>query len=170
MTTIVPLEKRQEPEPVQVADTAVERAAREHERLQSELQELVRQTCSVRHMQEPSRLHGEFRKLTSQVLQLQEDWQDHTKWVETEFLPYAAWYWGEEPELFAHIDHEYVLAHKMLDRFTEQLGRINGPLDPAEARRLTSYLLQAYAVLKNRMLEEEEIMQQLQDQSNRYDF
>ncbi|QJC50954.1 hypothetical protein HGI30_04845 [Paenibacillus albicereus] len=151
-------------------EIAVERASREQEKLQSELQALVRQTCSVRHLQEPAVLSREFRKLTSQVLQLQEDWHEHARWVETEFLPYVTWYWGEEPNLFALMDHEYGLADRCLERFHERLGHTAVPLAPEEARKLTSPLLQAYAVLKNRMLEEEELVQQLKDRSNRYDF
>ncbi|QGG55081.1 hypothetical protein [Paenibacillus sp. B01] len=170
MRTMAPQEERFATLTHPAPDIAVERASQEQERLHAELQALVRQTCSVRQAEEPARLSREFRKLTSQVLKLQEDWQAHSRWVETEFLPYVTWYWGEEPDLFALMDHEYELAERCLERFNERLGQAAVPLEPEDARKLTSHLLQAYAILKNRMLEEEELVQQLKDRSNRYDF
>lgn len=44
------------------------------------------------------------------------------------------------------------------------------PVSREEARRMVSYLLQAYAFLKNRFDEEEVIWVALTDRSNRYDY
>ncbi|MCD9020683.1 hemerythrin domain-containing protein [Cohnella silvisoli] len=151
-------------------ENAVVRAKQEHDLLKEELQDLYAQVCTVRSDEDEIRLNREIRQLNDSVKHFMKEWSDHTKWEESELFPYAAWYLGAEPDMFALMEQEYELAEQYIQAFLHTLDRAVIPVSHEEARKMASYLLQAYAFLKNRFQEEEEIMQSLTDRSNGYGF
>ncbi len=151
-------------------ETAVVRARQEHEELREALADMYEQVCLVRVGAEQNRLNRELRKLKELVKQFQVKWEAHIRWEENELFPYSAWYFGEDPDLFAYMEQEYELAEQYLQAFLHTLDRSVIPIAADEARRMTSYLMQAYAFLKNRFDEEEEILTALTDHSNGFDY
>ncbi|WP_164472654.1 hemerythrin domain-containing protein [Cohnella candidum] len=153
-----------------VLDTAVVRAKQEHDLLKRELQDIYDLACTVRSDMNVPRLNREIRELNENVKRFMAEWNIHVQWEENELFPYASWYLGGEPDLFALMEQEYELAEQFIRAFLHTLDRAVIPVPHDEAYRMASYLLQAYAVLKNRFVEEEEIMSALTDRSNRFDF
>jgi hypothetical protein len=142
----------------------------EHELLKQELQEIYSRACAVRSDYDVPRLNRKIRQLNEVVKQFMTEWHAHIEWEEAELFPYVTSYLGEEPDLFALMEQEYELAEQFICAFLQTLDRAVIPVPHDEAYRMASYLLQAYAVMKNRFIEEEEILLELTDHSNRYDF
>ncbi|WP_276358001.1 hemerythrin domain-containing protein [Cohnella caldifontis] len=138
--------------------------------LKAELRLLYAQACKVRTDGDAVRLNRQLRRLDQTVKQFLRDWNDHTRREAEDLFPYAAWYLGEDPELFAYLEQEDELAGQFIRAFLHALDRSVIPVQPEEARRMASYLLQAYAFLKNRFEEEEEMLDVLTDRSNRIDY
>lgn len=151
-------------------ENAVERARQEHEELREALVDMYEQVCLVRAGAEQNRLNRELRKLRELVKQFRTKWEAHIRWEESELFPYSAWYFGEDPDLFDYMEQEYELADQYLQAFLHTIDRSVIPIQAEEARRMTSYLMQAYAFLKNRFEEEEEILTALTDRSNSYNY
>lgn len=149
---------------------AVVRAKHEHDLLKEELQDIFAQACKVRNEADDIRRNREIRQLKDSVKHFVKQWSAHAKWEETELFPCAASYWGEEPDCFALMEQEYDLAEQYIRGFLHTVDRAVIPIPLDEARRMTSYLIQAYAVLKNRFCEEEEIIGLLTDRSNVYGY
>ncbi|WP_052476098.1 hemerythrin domain-containing protein [Cohnella kolymensis] len=152
-----------------IQDT-VQRAKQEHDLLKEELQDIYQQACIVRREQNEIRLNREMRQLKDSVTHFIKEWSAHTRWEESELFPFAANYWGEEPDLFALMEQEFELAEQFIRGFLQTLDRAVVLLPQEEARRMASYLIQAYAILKNRFSEEEEIILLLTDRSNSFAY
>ncbi|TJY41135.1 hemerythrin domain-containing protein [Cohnella pontilimi] len=150
-----------------VLQNALDRAKQEHELLKEELQDIFGQVCAIRSGQDEIRLNRQIGQLNDSVKHFMKHWGDHTSWEDREFFPYASWYLGTEPDCFALMEQEYELAEQYIRAFLQELQRSHIPIPREEARRMASYLIQAYAVLKNRFREEEEVMEELTDRSNR---
>jgi hypothetical protein len=101
---------------------------------------------------------------------LLKEWRAHIRREEEDLFPYAASYWGEAPELLHYMEQEDELAENYIRAFLHELSRSVIPVSREEARRMTSYLLQAYAFLKNRFDEEDDLLDSLTDRSNRTVF
>nr|WP_255807517.1 hemerythrin domain-containing protein [Cohnella mopanensis] len=142
-------------------ETCITRAKQEHDLLKEELQDIFEQACIVRSGVDESRLNREIVELNENVKHFMKDWNEHTLWEESELFPYAAWLLGSEPDLYALMEQEYELADRSIREFVQTLERTSLPIGREEACRMTSYLIQAYAILKNRFKEEEEIMLEL---------
>lgn len=172
MNTYAQLEHALPPADVRqlMLDLAVVRAKQEHDLLKEELQDIYARVCTIRRDKDEKRLNIELRHLNDCVQQFMKEWSAHTQWEETELFPYATWYLGAEPDLFTLMEQEYEIAEEFLLAFLHALDRSVFPIQHEEAYRMASYLLQAYAVLRNRFVEEEEIMLALTDRSNKYDF
>ncbi|TVY01971.1 hemerythrin domain-containing protein [Cohnella terricola] len=153
-----------------IIDSTVARAKQEHELLSEELREIYEQACTIRRGQDAKRLNREIRQLGDSVKHFLKHWTAHTQWEDDELFPSAASVLGAEPDLFSLMEHEYELAEQYIQAFTQLLEKAAAPIDQEEARKMTTYLIQAYAVLSNRFREEEEIMLELTDRSNAYGF
>ena len=151
-------------------ESSVARARQEHEALKDELRSIYDQACVVRNDSEEKRLNREIRQLHDCVKMFMRHWSAHTKWEDSELYPQAASYLGAEPDLFLLMEQEYELADQYLRTFLRALEKVEYPIGQEEARKMTSYLIQAYAVLNNRFREEDEIMLDLTDKSNAYGF
>jgi len=144
-----------------VLECSINRAKHEHGLLKEELQDIFEQACLVRKGKEESLLNREIIELNEHVKHFMKDWNEHTLWEKSELFPYAAWLLGAEPDLYSLMDHEYELAERSIQAFVQTLEKATFPIKQDEACRMTSYLIQAYAILKNRFQEEEEIMLEL---------
>lgn len=151
-------------------DSAMSRAAQEHELLKKDLQDIFSQACSVRIEKDIVRLGRELQHLKRTVKEFMKEWNEHTRWEEEELFPYAAAYLGEEPDLFDYMEQEYELAEHFVRAFLHELDRSVIPVGHEDAYRMASYLLQAYAFLKNRFDEEEDILASLADRSDRFGY
>ncbi|WP_372632465.1 hemerythrin domain-containing protein [Cohnella sp.] len=151
-------------------ESSVARARQEHEALKEELRSIYDQACNVRNDREEKRLNREIRQLHDCVKLFMKHWAAHTKWEDSELYPQAATYLGAEPDLFMLMEQEYELADQYLRTFMRSLEKAEYPIVREEACKMTSYLIQAYAVLNNRFREEDEIMLDLTDRSNAYGF
>jgi hypothetical protein len=151
-------------------ESSVARARQEHEALKEELRSIYDQACNVRNDREEKRLNREIRQLHDCVKLFMKHWAAHTQWEDSELYPQAATYLGAEPDLFMLMEQEYELADQYLRTFMRTLEKAEYPIGREEACKMTSYLIQAYAVLNNRFREEDEIMTDLTDRSNAYGF
>lgn len=113
---------------------------------------------------------SELRELRGKVAEFQKALVEHTNWEEEKMFPMAAWYFGEEPEQFTNMEQEHEIAEQFLQAYVGAVERITQPVERVEAHDMASYLLQAYAVLKNHFRQEEEIIAALEDRSNTYSF
>lgn len=144
--------------PRQWLDMAVIRAREENGQLKEELHDIYEQACEIRKQDDSDRLEERLQLLNETVQRFTRHWSEHSRWEESVLLPCVASYLDEDPNLFAYMEQENELAEPYLDAFREQLGRKPLPATREDAKRLTSNLLQAYAFLKNRVDEEEEIL------------
>lgn len=135
--------------------------------LKEELHVLYEQVCLVRNEADEERLNRNLRLLEQMVKHFLKGWNAHIRREENELFPYAASYWGEAPELLDYMEQDYELAENYIQAFLHELSRSVIPVSREEARRMTSYLLQAYAFLKNRFDEEDDLLDSLTDRSNR---
>lgn len=149
---------------------AVVRARQEHDALEEELADLYAQVCTVRKDDDILHLNDHIRVLNERVKHFMSEWSAHISWEKTELFPYAVWYLETEPDLFTLMEQDYGLAERFISSFLNTLEQSVLPISPDEAKALSSYLLQAYAFLKNRLNEEEEIIETLEDHSNVYSF
>lgn len=149
---------------------AVVRARQEHDALEAELADLYAQACTVRKDEDIVHLNANVRILNERVKHFMTEWSAHIEWEKTELFPYATWYLETEPDLFALMELDYGLAERFIGSFLNTLEQAVLPISPEEAKALSSRLLQAYACLKNRLNEEQEIIDTLEDHSNVYSF
>jgi hemerythrin-like domain-containing protein len=149
-------------------ENSVARAQQEHELLKQELRNIYEQACIVRNVPEDRRLNREIGQLHDIVKLFMRHWSAHTQWEDSELFPHAASYLGAEPDLFTLMEQEYELAEQYIRKFLQALDKSNLPMNREEARKIASYLIQAYAVLNNRFREEEEIMLELAERSKAY--
>ncbi|SFA97815.1 hypothetical protein SAMN05216312_102629 [Cohnella sp. OV330] len=149
---------------------AVVRARQEHDALEEELADLYAQVCTVRKDEDIVHLNANVRILNERVKHFMREWSAHIAWEKTELFPYAVWYLETEPDLFTLMEQDYGLAERFIGSFLNTLEQSVLPISPEEAKALSSYLLQAYAFLKNRLNEEEEIIDTLEDHSNVYSY
>lgn len=149
---------------------AVVRARQEHDELEEKLADLYAQVCTVRKDENIFHLNDHVRVLNERVKRFMTEWSAHISWEKTELFPYAVWYLETEPDLFTLMEQDYGLAERFIGSFLNTLEQAVLPISPEEAKALSSYLLQAYAFLKNRLNEEEEIIETLEDHSNVYSF
>lgn len=149
---------------------AVVRARQEHDALEEELADLYAQVCTVRKDEDILHLNDHVKVLNERVKHFMTEWSAHIAWEKTDLFPYAVWYLETEPDLFTLMEQDYGLAERFIGSFLKTLEQAVLPISPDEAKALSSYLLQAYAFLKNRLNEEEEIIETLEDHSNVYSF
>lgn len=170
-------EANRAPQPIEIdidrythLNEAVNRARQEHDALEAELADLYAQACTVRKDEDIVHLNANVRILNERVKHFMTEWSAHIEWEKTELFPYATWYLETEPDLFALMELDYGLAERFIGSFLNTLEQAILPISPEEAKALSSRLLQAYACLKNRLNEEQEIIDTLEDRSNVYSF
>ncbi|MFC4601287.1 hypothetical protein [Cohnella hongkongensis] len=151
-------------------EASVVRARQEHDALKEELRNIYERACAVRNDHEEKKRNREMRQLYDCVKLFMKHWIEHTRWEDAELFPQAASYLGAELDLFLLMEQEYELADQYLRVFLRLLEKAEHPIGREDARRMTAYLIQAYAVLNNRFREEDEIMLDLTDRSNAYGF
>jgi len=77
-------------------------------------------------------------------------------------LPRAASRLGAEPDLFELMEREYGCAERDFLTCIDVLESSPQPLRAEDAKRLSSCVIQAYAVMNGRLREEEEIIRELE--------
>ena len=152
-----------------ILEVTVVRAKQEHHHIKQQLQHIYSLACMARGEAQIPQLNIVLNRLNEEVRQLLDEWQTHNRWEKTELFPYASQYLGLEPDLFASIEKEYGLAEKSFRAYLQMASNVAVPVQHEEAYRMTSYVLHAYAVLNNRLEEEEEIMTAASDLSTRYE-
>lgn len=150
--------------------TTVSRAKHEHEQLRQQLQRIYELVCRARSEGDNEKLNASIRLMNEAVRKFLSGWQSHNRWERSELFPYVSCYLGLEPDLFASIDKEYGLADKYMNTYLAIASESQKQVQPEVVQRMTSYLLQAYAVLLNRLAEEEDILIAATDRSNKYDY
>ncbi|MCC3373559.1 hemerythrin domain-containing protein [Cohnella sp. REN36] len=151
-------------------EKAVVRARLDLETLKKELIEVYDKACIVRKDENINRLNQELHELNQTLKHFLRDWCNHNEWEETDLYPYAVWYFGEDPQLFDYMEQDHKMAELYIHAFLQTLNRTTVPVSQKTARRMASYLLQAYAFLKIKFKEEEDILTALEDHSNRFHF
>lgn len=151
-------------------ESSVARAKQEHEWLKEELGSIYDQACGVRRESDARGLDRKMRQLREGVKRFLKHWNEHTEWEDHELFPQAAYYLGAEPDTFVLMEQEYELAEQNIRIFLQALDRAVYPIGKEEARNMSAYLIQAYAMLNNRFREEDEMMAELANglQSPRY--
>ncbi|MBB6671760.1 hemerythrin domain-containing protein [Cohnella nanjingensis] len=144
----------------------VVRAKLERDLLEMELQDLYAQACTVRLDEDAARLNREIRELREAVRHFLAEWSAHVAWEQSELFPCAAWCLAEEPSLFASMKEDYRRAERFVRDFLHAMEQAPLPVSREQAKKLAAGLLQAYACLKNRLREEEEIVMSLEDRVN----
>lgn len=153
-----------------ILEVTVVRAKQEHHHIKQLLQHIYSLACTARGEAQIPRLNTILLQLSEEVRQLLDELQSHNRWEKTELFPYASQYLDLEPDLFASFEKEYGLAEKCIRAYLQMSSNVAVPIQHEEAYRMTSFILQAYAVLNNRLVEEEDIMKAATDQSNPYDY
>ncbi|MBB6676593.1 hemerythrin domain-containing protein [Cohnella lubricantis] len=150
---------------------AIDRLKAEHSRLSIALKRLYSDTCAVRGEENSYAINQLMIRLRSTVRQFKSQLASHSRWEESELIPLAVWYFGNDMDVFTLMEQEHVLAEHYIDAFLMQVDQPpERPIDHVEAQRLASYLLQAYAILTNHFKEEEDMLDAFADQSNGYGF
>lgn len=151
-------------------EKAVIRARLDLEALKEELSEVYDKACVIRKAENVGRLNQELLQLDQTVKHFLRDWCSHTEWEESELFPFAAWYLGEDPQLFDYMEQDHRLAEHYIRAFLQTLNRTLVPVSKEAAQRMASYLLLASAFLKTKFQEEEDILVALEDHSNQCHF
>ncbi|RKP52971.1 hypothetical protein D7Z26_14600 [Cohnella endophytica] len=149
-------------------EQAIERAKQERGVLNEELKAIYDQTCAVSNDKDTVSLNRDVELLTECVRHFIRDWSEYKSWEDAELFPHAALYLGVESDSFELMEREYELGERLLEACGHHLdGSLRVAATPENVRAVTSSLLQAYAFLKNRFREEEEMMEALEDQTDR---
>ncbi|THF81173.1 hemerythrin domain-containing protein [Cohnella fermenti] len=156
--------------PLYRLNDAIEKLKEEHALLQEGLQEIYDKVCALRREDDLLILNYKLRTLRFTVLEFKKVLAEHSKWEETELFPMAAWYFGNDMELFTIMEHEHEQAERRIDAFLHLADEKLIPVSHADAMHLASQLLQAYALLKNHFQEEEEILVAFADRSNSFGY
>ncbi len=161
------------PEGIQLSERlndALARVKKEHAGLQEGLKKLYRDACAVRGENDPRLIADKLDVLIGTAQAYKMSLAEHSQWEENELFPLAVWYFGNDMDVFTLMEQEHEMAEHYIDAFLVQVEQTPQPLDHEGAVRLASYLLQAYALLRNHFKEEEEILDAFADQSNGYGF
>ncbi|MFC5406143.1 hemerythrin domain-containing protein [Cohnella soli] len=165
MESMIPANRK-----VLVLEEAIVRARQDLETLKEELTALHDKACVVQKDENINRLNQELQQLDETVKLFLRDWYNHNEWEEHELFPYAAWYLGEDPQLFDYMEQDHRMAESNIRAFLQTLNKATTPVSHETAQRMASYLLQASAFLKVKFEEEEDILVALEDHSNRHQF
>ncbi|WEK55520.1 MAG: hemerythrin domain-containing protein [Candidatus Cohnella colombiensis] len=149
---------------------AVTRLKEEHSILQVVLQEIYSLTCAIRIEKDELQLNNQMYELKKKVADFKVQLDAHSQWEEEELFPMAAWYFGTDIDECTLMEQEHELADQYVKAFTHAIDRTMLPICIEEAKRMTSYLFQAYVILTNHFRDEEELMASLKDHSNSYDY
>lgn len=151
-------------------EKAVFRARRDLGTLKEELSEVYDKARAIRKAENVGGLNQELLQLDQTVKHFLRDWCNHNEWEENELFPFAAWYLGEDPQLFDYMEQDHKLAEHYIRAFLQTLNRTHAPIGKEAAQRMASYLLLASAFLKTKFEEEEDILVALEDHSNQCHF
>ncbi|RUS46266.1 hemerythrin domain-containing protein [Cohnella sp. AR92] len=156
--------------PLYQLNEAIDRLKEEHALLSEGLQEVYAKACEVRRETDLLVLNYKLRTLRFTVLEFRKALVEHSNWEERELFPMAAWYFGNEMEVFTIMEHEHEQALFRIDCFLKMASEKPIPVGHADAMQMASQLLQAYALLKNHFNEEEEILVAFADRSNAFGY
>ncbi|MBB6636801.1 hemerythrin domain-containing protein [Cohnella thailandensis] len=172
MTVHVPYEPSAQElnHPLNRLNEAIDHLKEEHALLQEALQEVYEKACAIRQEEDLHLLNYKLRTLRFTVMEFKKVLSEHSKWEETELFPMAAWYFGNDMEVFTIMEHEHDQAERRIDAFLRLANEKPIPVGHADAMQMASQLLQAYAVLKNHFKEEEEILVAFADRSNSFGY
>jgi len=146
----------------------ITRMKEEHGLLQVLLQDIYALTCTVRIEEDEYRLHRELKLLKNKVLDFKKQLDEHSKWEEAELFPMASLYFGSEIDVCGIMEQEHDVADQYVDAFIRTLDGAIAPVKHDDARRMASYLFQAYVVLTNHFRDEEELLDSLKECSPAY--
>jgi len=141
---------------------SVARARLEHEALKDELRSIYEQARRLRSAEESGASGRELDRLHDSLKLFIRDLHEHVRWEDAELLPRAASRLGAEPDLFELMEREYGCAERDFLTCIDVLESSPQPLRAEDAKRLSSCVIQAYAVMNGRLREEEEIIRELE--------
>jgi Hemerythrin HHE cation binding domain. len=172
MTVHVPYEPSAQElnHPLNRLNEAIDHLKEEHALLQEALREVYEKACAIRQEEDLLLLNYKLRTLRFTVMEFKKALREHSKWEETELFPMAAWYFGNDMEVFTIMEHEHDQAEQRIDAFLRLANEKPIPVGHADAMQMASQLFQAYAVLKNHFKEEEEILVAFADRSNSFGY
>lgn len=149
---------------------AIGQVKEQHLRLSAGLQRIYEEICAVRNATNEEAIAQAAQRLRTTVRLFKEQLDAHAAWEESELFPLAKWYFGNDMDVFTLLEQEHELAAHYFEAFLADADPLPRPIGHEEALRLTSYTLQAYALLKNHFNEEEEMLFAFADRSNGFGF
>jgi hemerythrin-like domain-containing protein len=156
--------------PLYRLNESVNRLQEEHVLLNVSLMDLYRMSNAIGRDENVINWVGSLCDLKVKVVTFMRQLDGHSQWEQTVMFPMITWYFGEILDQFALLEQEHELAEQYLKAFLKAMDQTLIQVDRMEARTMTGYLLQAYAVLTNHFKQEEEIIVALADRSNAYGY
>jgi len=142
---------------------SVARARREHEILKLELKNLFERARAIRGVSESRTFHRELGQLHDDMKNFLNDLKKHSAWEDAELYPFAVSRLGADPDLYELMVLEYEPAERRILSCLKLLESKDRPACREDAQALSASVIQACAVLNNRLLEEDELMAELEE-------
>lgn len=156
--------------PLYEFNEAVQRLREEHALLEEGLSELCTAAKTIGEDEQVTDWTNPLRELRIKAEAFQQELEAHSQWEEEKMFPMIAWYFGEELDQFPLMEQEHELAEQCIEAFFKTVNRIHHAVRSAEAQDMAAYLLQASSILKQHFRKEEEIIEALEDRSNRFGY
>lgn len=156
--------------PLYEFNEAVQRLREEHAMLEEGLSELCAAAKKIGGEEQVADWTGTLRELRAKAEAFQQELEAHCQWEEKKMFPMIAWYFGEELDQFPLMEQEHELAEQCIKAFFKAVDRVHHAVPRPEAQDIAAYLLQASSILKHHFRKEEEIIEALEDRSNRFGY
>lgn len=97
-------------------------------------------------------------ELHAKITEFKEALEPHSEREEEGLFPMLAAYIGRESGPIAVMEYEHEQAKKHMARFLDEIERTSGNMEIDGARQITIYVIQAYLILTDHFLKEENVL------------
>ena len=131
---------------------------REHGPLREQMEAFAREAEKIGADQEIKDWSQPLAKLKEKVDAFVRDLDPHSEREEGHLFPLMTRYIGREVGPIAVMEYEHDLAKQNLKKFREEAERVKEPVDAARAKEIAAFALQAYAILTDHFMKEENVL------------
>ncbi|NGQ93958.1 hemerythrin domain-containing protein [Brevibacillus sp. SYP-B805] len=131
---------------------------REHGPLREQMDAFAGMAADIGMDQEKTDWSRQLAELKEKVDAFARELDPHSEREEGTLFPLMAKYIGRQMGPIAVMEYEHELAKQNLKTFGEAVAQVKEPVDAARAKEIASYALQAYAVLTDHFMKEENVL------------